>query len=252
MLLYTIKLFKEQNKIKEYYNDKFKHIFVDEYQDTNYIQQEWLKLITGNDINKNITCVGDDDQSIYGWRGAQIKNILNFTNNFTNAKILKLERNYRSTQNILDAANKVSSGEINLSKLQDMPVDDARAELMKIKGVGPKVALAILSELSSEQIALSVSASDYKTLTRASGVGPKLAQRIVLELKDKIKGISVDTADGVVTKGSVIADTGNIPKAVQALAVLGYSAADVTPVLSKLDPSMTVEQLIAATLRQMG
>ena len=124
--------------------------------------------------------------------------------------------------------------------------------LISISGVGPKVALAILSELSSEQIALSVSASDYKTLTRASGVGPKLAQRIVLELKDKIKGISVDTADGVVTKGSVIADTGNIPKAVQALAVLGYSAADVTPVLSKLDPSMTVEQLIAATLRQMG
>ncbi|MBQ7964576.1 MAG: Holliday junction branch migration protein RuvA [Ruminococcus sp.] len=124
--------------------------------------------------------------------------------------------------------------------------------LISISGVGPKVALAILSELSSEQIALSVSASDYKTLTRASGVGPKLAQRIVLELKDKIKGISVDTDDGVVTKGSVIADTGNIPKAVQALAVLGYSAADVTPVLSKLDPSMTVEQLIAATLRQMG
>ncbi len=124
--------------------------------------------------------------------------------------------------------------------------------LISISGVGPKVALAILSELSSEQIALSVSASDYKTLTRASGVGPKLAQRIVLELKDKIKGISVDTADGVVAKGSVIADTGNIPKAVQALAVLGYSAADVTPVLSKLDPSMTVEQLIAATLRQMG
>lgn len=124
--------------------------------------------------------------------------------------------------------------------------------LISISGVGPKVALAILSELSSEQIALSVSASDYKTLTRASGVGPKLAQRIVLELKDKIKGISVDNADGVVSKSSVIADTGNIPKAVQALAVLGYSAADVTPVLSKLDPSMTVEQLIAATLRQMG
>lgn len=125
--------------------------------------------------------------------------------------------------------------------------------LISISGVGPKVALAILSELSSEQIALSVSASDYKTLTRASGVGPKLAQRIVLELKDKIKGISVDDSmGGVVTKGSVIADTGNIPKAVQALAVLGYSAADVTPVLSKLDPSLTVEQLIAATLRQMG
>ena len=124
--------------------------------------------------------------------------------------------------------------------------------LISISGVGPKVALAILSELSSEQIALSVSAGDYKTLTRASGVGPKLAQRIVLELKDKIKGISTDGADGIVTKGSVIADTGNIPKAVAALAVLGYSSADVTPVLSKLDPGLTVEQLISATLKQMG
>lgn len=124
--------------------------------------------------------------------------------------------------------------------------------LISISGVGPKVALAILSELSSEQIAMSVSANDYKTLTRASGVGPKLAQRIVLELKDKIKGISVESVDGVIQKGSVIADTGNIPKAVSALAVLGYSSADVTPILSKLDPNLTVEQLISATLRQLG
>ncbi len=124
--------------------------------------------------------------------------------------------------------------------------------LISISGVGPKVALAILSELSSEQIALSVSSGDYKTLTRASGVGPKLAQRIVLELKDKIKGISGDMSDGVVSHSSVIADTGNISKAVAALAVLGYSAADVTPVLSKLDPTLSVEQLISATLRQMG
>ena len=124
--------------------------------------------------------------------------------------------------------------------------------LISISGVGPKVALAILSELSSEQIAMSVSASDYKTLTRASGVGPKLAQRIILELKDKIKGVSPDSDGAVVLKGSVIADTGNVSKAVAALAVLGYSAADVTPVLSKLDPSLTVEQLISATLRQMG
>ncbi len=123
--------------------------------------------------------------------------------------------------------------------------------LIAITGVGPKVALAILSELSSEQIAMAVSAGDSKTLTRASGVGPKLAQRIVLELKDKIKG-TVDTEGFDSGKGSVIADTGNVPKAVAALAVLGYSAADVTPILSRLDPSMSVEAMIAATLRQMA
>lgn len=122
--------------------------------------------------------------------------------------------------------------------------------LIGITGVGPKVALAILSELTSEQIAMCVSSSDSKTLTRASGVGPKLAQRIVLELKDKIKG--VDTGSFVVSKDSVIADTGNVPKAVAALAVLGYSAADVTPVLSKLDPNLSVEEMIAATLKQMA
>lgn len=121
--------------------------------------------------------------------------------------------------------------------------------LISISGVGPKVALAILSELSTEQIAMCVSASDSKTLTRANGVGPKLAQRIVLELKDKIKGVSEQP--GIELKGSVIADTGNVPKAVQALAVLGYSAADVTPILSKLDPNLSVEQMIAATLKQM-
>lgn len=133
-----------------------------------------------------------------------------------------------------------SKGELNTFKM-----------LIGITGVGPKVALAILSDLTSEQIAMCVSSGDSKTLTRANGVGPKLAQRIVLELKDKIKGV-VDTAGFDVSKGSVIADTGNVPKAVAALAVLGYSAADVTPILSKLDPSMSVEAMIAATLKQMA
>ena len=123
--------------------------------------------------------------------------------------------------------------------------------LIGITGVGPKVALAILSDLTSEQIAMCVSSGDSKTLTRANGVGPKLAQRIVLELKDRIKGVA-DTAGFDVGKGSVIVDTGNVPKAVAALAVLGYSAADVTPILSKLDPAMPVEAMIAATLKQMA
>lgn len=123
--------------------------------------------------------------------------------------------------------------------------------LIGITGVGPKVALAILSELSSEQIAMCVSSGDSKTLTRASGVGPKLAQRIVLELKDKIKGIA-ESEGFEISKGSVVVDSGNVPKAVAALAVLGYSAADVTPILSKLDPNMSVEAMIAATLKQMA
>lgn len=123
--------------------------------------------------------------------------------------------------------------------------------LIGVTGVGPKMALSILSELSVEQVAMAVSSSDVKSLTRASGVGPKLAQRIILELKDKLKGFATSEIS-TESAGSVIADTGNISKAVAALAVLGYSAADVTPVLSKLDPTLTVEQLIAQTLRRMG
>ncbi len=123
--------------------------------------------------------------------------------------------------------------------------------LIGISGVGPKVGIALLSELTPEQITLAISAGDVKSLTRAQGVGPKLASRIILELKDKLKGLGISDS-GAELKGSVIADTGNISKAVAALAVLGYTAADVTPVLSRLDPSLTVEQLIAETLKKMG
>ncbi len=123
--------------------------------------------------------------------------------------------------------------------------------LISVSGVGPKMALSLLSELTPSQVAMCVSAGDVKSLTRAQGVGPKLAQRIILELKDKLSPLA--SSETVIdTKGSVIADTGNIPKAVAALAVLGYSAADVTPVLSRLDASLTVEQLISETLRRMG
>ena len=123
--------------------------------------------------------------------------------------------------------------------------------LISISGVGPKVGIALLSDLTPEQITIAISAGDVKSLTRAQGVGPKLASRIILELKDKLKGLAT-TDSGIELKGSVIADTGNIPKAVAALAVLGYTAADVTPVLSKLNPSLTVEQLIGETLKKMG
>lgn len=123
--------------------------------------------------------------------------------------------------------------------------------LIGVSGVGPKVGIALLSDLTPEQITLAISAGDVKSLTRAQGVGPKLASRIILELKDKLKGFATSD-NGVELKGSVIADTGNISKAVGALAVLGFSVADVTPVLSKLDPSLSVEQLISETLKKMG
>ncbi|MDR2077675.1 MAG: UvrD-helicase domain-containing protein [Rickettsiales bacterium] len=111
LILNVLKLFSECSEVREFYNRMFSHILVDEYQDTNALQHRWLKLIGSSDDGKNsrLTCVGDDDQSIYSWRGAEINNLLGFANNYSAAKILKLERNYRSTQNILNAASTLIS-----------------------------------------------------------------------------------------------------------------------------------------------
>ncbi len=105
LILHTVKIFENYNDISSLYSKKFKYILVDEYQDTNFIQSEWLKHLAS--FNKNLCCVGDDDQSIYSWRGAEIKNFLEFDKTYKNTKIIRLEKNYRSTQNILNVASKL-------------------------------------------------------------------------------------------------------------------------------------------------
>ena len=105
--LHCVTIFKKYENIKKLYQTNFKYILVDEFQDTNYIQNLWLKLLINKD--QNICVVGDDDQSIYSWRGAEIKNILSFDKNFKNTKVIKLEQNYRSTKNILSAASSLIS-----------------------------------------------------------------------------------------------------------------------------------------------
>ncbi len=99
----TVELFKKHPEVLEKYQDRFLYIMVDEYQDTNSSQYELVRLLAFK--NRNLCVVGDDDQSIYGWRGANISNILDFEKHFNGAKVIKLEENYRSTQNILNAAN---------------------------------------------------------------------------------------------------------------------------------------------------
>ncbi|MBU5461244.1 Holliday junction branch migration protein RuvA [Lachnoclostridium sp. MSJ-17] len=125
--------------------------------------------------------------------------------------------------------------------------------LISVSGVGPKAGLAILSVLSPEQVAMAIATDDVKTITLAPGIGKKIAQRIILELKDKLAKAAVSGPDfSAVTGGAAAAASGNVPKALEALGVLGYSPAEVSPVLATFDSSLPVEQLIAMTLRQMG
>ena len=107
LIMHTVIIFEKNKDILSIYSNNFKYMLVDEYQDTNFIQNKWLNLLTHK--FKNICCVGDDDQSIYSWRGAEIKNFLNFKHEYKNTKIIKLEENYRSTQNILSTASKLIS-----------------------------------------------------------------------------------------------------------------------------------------------
>ena len=105
LILHCVKIFEKYPDIIELYSKNFKYILVDEYQDTNFIQSKWLNYLAK--YNKNICCVGDDDQSIYSWRGAEIKNFLDFDKIYENTKIIRLEKNYRSTQNILSVASQL-------------------------------------------------------------------------------------------------------------------------------------------------
>jgi DNA helicase-2/ATP-dependent DNA helicase PcrA len=105
LLLYAVKVLKASGEVREKYNRRYRHILVDEYQDTNRPQYELMRMLAGSE--HNVCAVGDEDQSIYSWRGADIRNILEFENDFPEAKIIRLEQNYRSTQNILQAASAV-------------------------------------------------------------------------------------------------------------------------------------------------
>jgi len=111
LILHTVKILENHPDIKKIYSNNFKYILVDEYQDTNFIQSKWLNLLS--EKNKNICCVGDDDQSIYSWRGAEIKNFLEFDQVYNNTKVIRLEQNYRSSQNILSVASNLIANNQN-------------------------------------------------------------------------------------------------------------------------------------------
>ena len=125
LIMKTVELFQNNPQVLEYYQERFRYIMVDEYQDTNTAQFRLIDLLAGK--YKNLCVVGDDDQSIYKFRGANIYNILNFENVFTGAKVIKLEQNYRSTQTILNAANAVISNNVG-RKSKSLWTDNGEGE----------------------------------------------------------------------------------------------------------------------------
>jgi len=129
LILHCVHILEKNPNISEIYTNNFKYILVDEYQDTNLIQSKWLNILAKK--HKNICCVGDDDQSIYSWRGAEIKNFLDFDKIYKNTKIIRLEENYRSSQNILSVASDlISNNQDRVGKTLKTNLD--KGELVKL------------------------------------------------------------------------------------------------------------------------
>lgn len=126
--------------------------------------------------------------------------------------------------------------------------------LISVSGVGPKAALAILSDLTPDQFLLTVASGDSKTLTSAKGVGAKSAQRIVMELKDKIAGESIGLLSGTQTEtvAGASCSGGNVGEAIEALVTLGYTQSEVAPIVAGLDPDLSSSELIRRTLQEIG
>jgi DNA helicase-2/ATP-dependent DNA helicase PcrA len=131
LMLHMVEIFRTQHDVLAQYHRMFRYVLVDEYQDTNVVQYLWLRLLAQQ--SKNICCVGDDDQSIYSWRGAEVENILRFERDFPGAKIVKLERNYRSTAPILGAAaGLIAHNEGRLGKTLRTGRDDSSGEKVSV------------------------------------------------------------------------------------------------------------------------
>ena len=165
LILHCVSIFEKNQDINEMYSKNFKYILVDEYQDTNFIQSKWLKLLTKN--HDNICCVGDDDQSIYSWRGAEIKNFLEFDKIYNNTKIIRLEENYRSSQNILNVASElISNNENRLGK--KLNSNQSQGELINLNCFknGKEEAISI-SKVLENQISKKYSFNNVAILVRA-------------------------------------------------------------------------------------
>ncbi len=164
LILHTVKILEKNSDIRELYQKNFRYLLVDEYQDTNFIQSKWLNLLTNK--NQNICCVGDDDQSIYSWRGAEIKNFLEFDQIYKNTKVIRLEQNYRSTQNILSvASNLISNNQNRVGKTLRTTIEGGDLVKLNCFKNGKDEAIGISDEI--EKLKNEFSLNNISILVRA-------------------------------------------------------------------------------------
>ena len=149
LILHTVKILENYPDIRQIYSTNFKYILVDEYQDTNFIQSKWLNLLS--EKTKNLCCVGDDDQSIYSWRGAEIKNFLEFDQVYKNTKVIRLEQNYRSSQNILSvASNLISNNQNRVGKTLTTTMEEGDLVKLNCFKNGKDEAIGISDEIEKK------------------------------------------------------------------------------------------------------
>ena len=177
LLLHMLVIFRRHRDVLEGYRERFRYLLVDEYQDTNQAQYEWLKLLA--EPRRNLCCVGDDDQSIYSWRGAEVANILKFEHDFPGAKVIRLEQNYRSTSHILAAADGLIAH--NAGRLgKALWTDAGDGEKVRVIGVwdGPEEARRVGEEVESHQIR-GGSLDDVAILVRAQFQTREFEERFI-------------------------------------------------------------------------
>lgn len=178
LLLHNLTILSKHADLAEEYRRRFRYILVDEYQDTNVAQYLWLRLLTAS--TGNVCCVGDDDQSIYGWRGAEVDNILRFERDFPGAKIVKLERNYRSTKHILGAASAlIATNQDRLGKT--LWTEDDSGDKVRVRGVwdGEAEARLIADEIETAR-KQGMKYRDMAVLVRASFQMRAFEERFVM------------------------------------------------------------------------
>lgn len=174
----TVKLFNEDKEVLRYYQERFRYIMVDEYQDTNRAQFNLIRLLAGG--YGNLCVVGDDDQSIYKFRGADINNILDFEKYFNDAKIIKLEQNYRSTQNILDVANEVIKNNAGRKdKRLWTSVKDGTKVIFNVYENGYEEARGIAEDIAHRHLHDGKDYSDFAILYRTNAQSRSLEEKLI-------------------------------------------------------------------------